>query len=75
MLDNRGRGESPRRYQAYLLRLWQEEPDRPWRASLQEAGTDRRRGFSDLERLLAFLYAQTDPEARPEPSREIAAGE
>ncbi|MBU0494484.1 MAG: hypothetical protein KKA73_02120 [Chloroflexi bacterium] len=50
---------TPRRYHAYLLRLWQETPDRPWRASLQEAVTDQRHGFADLDRLLAFLQDET----------------
>src|SRR4051812_15930696 len=38
----------PRRYRAYLLRLWQADGDdgRPvWRAALEDAGTSERRGF------------------------------
>jgi hypothetical protein len=52
----------PRRYRAYLLRLWRTEDEdaRPvWRASLEDARTGERRGFADLARLCAFLEAQT----------------
>jgi hypothetical protein len=45
------------RYQAYLLRLWQERPQTPWRASLQDAVTGKRRGFADLQSLFDFLAA------------------
>ena len=48
-------------YQSYLLRLWQETPHAPWRASLQNAATGERRGFSDLESLFTFLRTQIDP--------------
>ena len=46
-------------YQAYLLRLWQESPHTPWRASLQNATTGERHGFADLQRLFAFLQIRT----------------
>ena len=52
----------PRRYRAYLLRLWLAEGDdgRPvWRAALEDARSGERRGFADLVRLCAFLEAQT----------------
>jgi hypothetical protein len=66
----------PRRYRAYLLRLWQAEGDdgHPvWRAALEDARTGERHGFADLARLLAFLEAQmanwTGHDAHP-PERE-----
>jgi hypothetical protein len=48
------------RYRAYLLRCWEvrrEKPGRPssWRFRLEQAGTGERRGFRDLQALLAFL--------------------
>jgi hypothetical protein len=60
----------PRRYRAYLLRLWQAEGEdgQPvWRAALEEARTSERRGFADLESLFAFLKEQLDalPTTRP----------
>jgi hypothetical protein len=66
----------PRRYRAYLLRLWQADGDdgRPvWRAALEDAGTSERRGFADLARLCAFLEEQTaawNEGAPPPPARE-----
>ena len=52
--------ERPPRYGAYVLRYWQVRSDRPgqpstWRFSLEEAGAGERRGFRDLEALLAYL--------------------
>jgi hypothetical protein len=49
-------------YRSYLLRLWRAcNGDRStWRASLEDSHTGERRGFADLERMLAFLQGQTD---------------
>jgi hypothetical protein len=52
--------EGPPRYGAYLLRYWEVRSDRPgqpstWRFSLEEAGTGERRGFRELEALVAYL--------------------
>jgi hypothetical protein len=69
----------PRRYRAYLLRLWQAEGDDGrlvWRAALEDARTGERRGFADLSLLCAFLEAQTaawTEGAAPAPEQE--AGE
>ena len=48
--------EAPR-YQAYLLRLWLAGDDDAavWRASLEDPRTGERRGFADVDGLLAFL--------------------
>ena len=45
------------RYQAYLLRLWLTGDDDTavWRASLEDPRTGERRGFADVDSLLAFL--------------------
>jgi hypothetical protein len=67
----------PRRYRAYLLRLWQtngEDGQAVWRASLEDARSGERHGFADLAHLYAFLEEQTanwakrdqhTPEAEP----------
>jgi hypothetical protein len=52
--------ERPPCYQSYLLTLWQERSrDRNlpvvWRFSLEDPHTGRRRGFADLEALVASL--------------------
>jgi hypothetical protein len=46
-----------RRYESYLLRLWEsdEAGQLVWRASLESADTGERRGFADLDSLLAYL--------------------
>jgi len=53
----------PPRYQAYVLRCWEERrqtPDCPgvWRFSLEDTRTGQRHGFGDLERLVALLRAE-----------------
>ena len=66
----------PRRYRAYILRLWLAEGDdgRPvWRAALEDARTTERHGFADLARLCAFLEQQTaawNDDAAPQPDPE-----
>ena len=54
--------EAPR-YQAYLLRLWLAGDDDAavWRASLEDPRTGERRGFADVESLLAFLSEMYRP--------------
>jgi hypothetical protein len=44
-------------YHSYLLRLWREESQGPWRASLQSTATEQLYHFADLERLWAFIQA------------------
>ncbi|MBN1137698.1 MAG: hypothetical protein JXM73_14015 [Anaerolineae bacterium] len=63
-----------RRSQSYLLRLWQEAPDVPWRAMLRSVTSKEEHLFPDLDRLLAFLQDQTHPppgaqKERAEPHR------
>jgi hypothetical protein len=50
-----------RDYQAYLLRLWRVNTGRGtvWHASLEDVHTGERKGFADLQRLLAFLEEWT----------------
>ena len=50
----------PRRYMAYLVRLWQVNSEGPpaWRASIEDPHTGERRGFAALESLFGFLREQ-----------------
>ena len=50
-----------RTYHAYLLRLWRVNIGRAtaWHASLEDSRTGERKGFADLQGLLAFLEEQT----------------
>lgn len=42
-------------YHAYLLRLWRETADTPWRILLESVATGQRRGFAGLEGLFSYL--------------------
>ena len=46
-------------YQAYMLRIWQESDDLPWRASLQNPHTGEQKNFATLAHLYTFLDRQT----------------
>lgn len=50
----------PRKYLAFLLRLWQVEENgrRVWRASLEDPHTGERRGFASLNLLTHYLREQ-----------------
>lgn len=47
-------------YRAYLVRLWQENPDVPWRALTRDAETHEERRFATVEGLFLFLHRQTE---------------
>ncbi len=50
-------------YKSYLLRLWREGEDGGWRAILEDAHSDTRRGFASLETLIEHLRELTDADA------------
>jgi hypothetical protein len=50
----------PACHQVYLLTLWRETADAPWRAALRHSGTQERIGFADLEALALFLLRLDD---------------
>jgi hypothetical protein len=41
--------------QMYLLRLWREAAEAPWRLSLRQASDSQAIGFADLDDLVIFL--------------------
>ncbi len=47
-------------YNAYLLRMWRDGPQRPWRASMHCVATGTLHYFADITHLVSFLQAQTD---------------
>lgn len=53
-------------YTAYLVRLWRENEEIPWRASAQSARTGEKVFFADLESLFIFLRSQTHVNAATE---------
>jgi len=46
-------------YNAYLVRLWQDTPDTPWRASVQSVQSGKIVRFGSLYALFAFLKTET----------------
>lgn len=58
-------GEQGRSYVAYMVRFWREQSGRQlvWRASLEDPHTGERKGFANVESLLAFLREQTNTRA------------
>jgi hypothetical protein len=62
--------EAAPRQGVYILRFWETRsfpPDAPvtWRFSAQDPRTGERRGFANLDGLMAFLAAQTGVQAGP----------
>lgn len=47
------------KYQAFLLRLWQEGDQTPWRATVQNPHTGEYRSFSSLAALVTYLEQRT----------------
>ena len=45
-------------YHSYLLRLWRDGANHPWRASLQCSTTGEKFAFADMLTLFAFLVEQ-----------------
>jgi hypothetical protein len=60
--------DKPPRYRSYLLTFWEERSQDPaayalWRFSLEDPRTGQRRGFADLETLIAALEREMGEEA------------
>lgn len=47
-------------YQAYLLRLWRDGQQTPWRAMVEDPHTGQKQSFASLPHLFAFLERQID---------------
>ena len=45
----------PKQYHSYLLRLWRDDTQGSWRASLQSTRTERSRFFADIGQLWDFI--------------------
>lgn len=58
-------------YRAFLLRLWNEDPDAPWRLTLEHARSGERRHFATVQQLSAYLEALIEPRiSSTNPDRE-----
>ena len=51
--------EQTQQYQSFLVRMWQDSPGVPWRASTHNVLTGEERRFADMESLFLFLQGQT----------------
>jgi hypothetical protein len=67
----------PRRYLAYMLRLWQtgNAAESAWRASLENPHTGERHGFVNLDLLFTFLEEHTRGLERQAQPKDIGAVE
>jgi hypothetical protein len=52
--------KNPNNCQAFLVRLWRDSPQEPWRASAKAVANGREFFFASPEKLFLFLYAQTN---------------
>lgn len=64
----------PERYQSYLLRLWKEKPDLPWRYQVRCVSTGDEYRFSELEQVQAFLRGAATGEDSLEPGASSRSG-
>ena len=62
-------------YHAWLLRMWRESPYVPWRIALENVSTGERRGFANLEALLAFLQMAVTGEEGDKQTDDVAGGD
>lgn len=62
-------------YHAYLIRLWRDETQQPWRAELVSPHTGEARRFATPEQAFRYVQEQiagtTAGPARPNPSQEL----
>jgi hypothetical protein len=62
-------------YHAYLIRLWRDEKQQPWRAELVSPHTGEARRFATPELLFGYVQQQieetTTHPTRPNPSQEL----
>jgi hypothetical protein len=65
----RGSMSSNPHYHSYMLRLWRDNANHPWRALLQCTATGEKLAFADILTLFAFLTEQL---ARGEEQGELA---
>ena len=49
----------PNNYQSYVMRLWREGADQPWRATLRCVFSGEQKHFTSLDELMAFLHGKT----------------
>lgn len=59
-------------YHSYLLRLWRDGANHPWRASLHCSATGEKFAFADLLALFTFLLEQAATDENAEELIQLA---
>lgn len=62
MINHLSSPKTRRSYHSYLLRLWQDDHQTPWRILVQSVQSGETIHFVDLESFFVFLQAQTASE-------------
>ncbi|GAB4581706.1 MAG: hypothetical protein Fur0022_44560 [Anaerolineales bacterium] len=42
-------------YHSFLLRIWRDDEQTPWRVQLEDPHTGERRGFTSIEQMVTYL--------------------
>jgi hypothetical protein len=50
--------KDPENSHSYMVRMWRDGPEEPWRASVKSVASDREMHFPSPEKLFLFLYGQ-----------------
>jgi hypothetical protein len=66
MITVQSRFKTMTNYHAYLIRLWREDKQAPWRGELVSPHTGEQRLFATIDQLLIFLTAQVENDAAAE---------
>lgn len=56
------RKQEKQRYHSYLLRLWKDGDNAPWRASLEDPHNGTQLNFAELKQLIVYLEKETGEE-------------
>ena len=65
--STRERAASLRQYHSYLLRIWREDPQSPWRIQLEDPNSRELFGFQTMQKLMQFLEEKM-PEMEESPA-------
>ena len=60
-------------YHAYLIRLWREDQQEPWRAELISPHTGETRCFATTEQLFSYVQQQMDNDPRVSPATDAVS--
>ena len=59
-MENTTHSRNSYQYQSFLVRLWQDDRDAPWRVSVKHVATGKLRLFDSLESFFIYLQTQTE---------------